>query len=668
MSTVTLDTEAPDLVAYAMSATYSPDDDKLRLYSLTRLDDDTYARVRAAGFRRAPKQDLFVAPAWTPEREDLLVELAGEIGDEDTSLVERAEARAERFDGYQANRLHDAEAARAAVAAIADHIPLGQPILVGHHSERHARRDAERIRSGMQRAVKMWDTAQYWRARAAGAIAHAQYKERPAVRHRRIKGLEADRRRCVASYTPDPRTRPQTWDGKVMVWVGPRGGRGGSWVDEARLPAIREYAERWIAHLDLRLLYERAMLDEDGGIAADRWTIEKGGRVLVRDEWLPVVRVNRSAGAICSVTHVAPRTVRWQPIWTTGIEEVRDYRPPTADDAATIARAMKKPPLCNYPGTGFVTMTKTEWERIYRDFKGSHTIEATATAGTHRVRSRIMGFAGRECVFVSDLPRKDPPRPAPPQAAEPPARDDDPAPIDHLDTGEAQPRLPEAGAVRDVERPTPEVAPASFALTAPVARVASQQRELFEGMRAQLRAGVQIVSAPQLFPTPVELAARMVALAQLARGQRVLEPSAGTGRLIDAMLSAQEWSGTVVAVEMNAALASQLRDTHRSDSVTVQCRDFLACTPADLGLFDVVLMNPPFAKAQDIAHVQHALRFLKPGGRLVALCANGPRQQTALRPYVEQSGGTWEELPADTFAASGTSVRAVLICLESTML
>jgi hypothetical protein len=47
--------------------------------------------VRRAGFIYAPKQELFVAPMWTPEREDILIELCAEIDDEDTSLVERAE-------------------------------------------------------------------------------------------------------------------------------------------------------------------------------------------------------------------------------------------------------------------------------------------------------------------------------------------------------------------------------------------------------------------------------------------------------------------------------------------------------------------------------------------------------------------------------------------------
>ena len=41
-------------------------------------------------------------------------------------------------------------------------------VLVGHHSERHARRDQERIENGMRRAVRLWETSEYWSRRAAG--------------------------------------------------------------------------------------------------------------------------------------------------------------------------------------------------------------------------------------------------------------------------------------------------------------------------------------------------------------------------------------------------------------------------------------------------------------------------------------------------------------------
>ena len=69
-------------------------------------------------------------------------------------------------------------------------------------------------------------------------------------------------------------------------------------------------------------------------------------------------------------------------------------------------------------------------------------------------------------------------------------------------------------------------------------------------------------------------------------------------------------------------------------------------------------------RGADIAHITHALTMLKPGGRLVALCANGPRQSASLRPLVEARGGEWEDLPADTFKDEGTGVWVALITMQ----
>lgn len=47
-------------------------------------------------------------------------------------------------------------------------IPLGQPILVGHHSERHHRRVIERADNAMRRAVENEQMAQYHKDKASG--------------------------------------------------------------------------------------------------------------------------------------------------------------------------------------------------------------------------------------------------------------------------------------------------------------------------------------------------------------------------------------------------------------------------------------------------------------------------------------------------------------------
>jgi hypothetical protein len=89
--------------------------------------------------------------------------------------------------------------------------------------------------------------------------------------------------------------------------------------------------------------------------------------------------------------------------------------------------------------------------------------------------------------------------------------------------------------------------------------------------------------------------------------------------------------------------------------------DFLACDVGRLGLFDSVLMNPPFRLGSDCQHVRHALTLLRPGGRLVSLVANGPRQRTQLRPLATD----WIDLPAGSFASEGTTVNAAILIIQT---
>lgn len=173
---------------------YSPDDDKLRIYPTHRLPADEYQALKTAGYGWAPKHECFYS-VWTPQRERVALQFADEIEDEDKSLVERAEERADRFENYSEKRLSEYEQAHGRVKQLANAIPFGQPILVGHHSEKRARKHAQQIEDGMRRAVRAFETSEYWEQRAAGALAHAKYKERPDVRARRIKGLESELRK-----------------------------------------------------------------------------------------------------------------------------------------------------------------------------------------------------------------------------------------------------------------------------------------------------------------------------------------------------------------------------------------------------------------------------------------------------------------------------------------
>jgi hypothetical protein len=634
-----------------LSASYDPCDNKLRLRSAYgRLDSETYAKVKAAGFSWAPKQDLFVAPAWSPEREDLMLELCGEIGDEDTSLADRAEQRADRFEGYSEHRAEDAHAAHKAVEAVSERFAGGQPLLIGHHSYKRALKDKERIENGMRKAIRMWDTASYWTRRAAGAIAAAKYKELPAVRHRRIKGLEAEMRRQVKSRE-HAMGFVKLFQADILTPAGARAifnvGGGGvqAWykldraiVEEA--PGLNELVaelvaeaiviqthtiercERWISHLTNRLAYERAMLDEGGGIPAQKFDLAVGGRVLIGRGWAVVTRVNRKDGQVVSVS-IAGRFYGG----AVGIESIQDYRAPEPGDAEKVAKATKLAPIVNYPGEGLLECTSEEWKRWMRSQSGTLLkAKATETHGAFRYRSVYRGAQYKD-VYVTDMKRVD--RPVLAQVASEPAVELPDVP------------LPEPRAPRAYVAPEPTV---------------------FDAMKETLKAGIKVVSAPQLFPTPPELARRMVEVARILPGHDVLEPSAGTGNLVRAVGNANH-GGRTVLVEHATALCEPLR--REFPEAWLLNRDFLDLDDS-IGRFDIVAMNPPFAAGADVAHILHAIRFLKPTGRLVALCANGPRQNEKLRPVIERIGGTWEALPEGSFASEGTGVRVALLTVSAT--
>lgn len=211
-----------------------------------------------------------------------------------------------------------------------------------------------------------------------------------------------------------------------------------------------------------------------------------------------------------------------------------------------------------------------------------------------------------------------------------------------------------------VGTPTRDDAPPPVKQAAADTPASEDRAAAFVGMQAALKQDIRVVAVPQLFPTPKALAARVADLADIHPGHDVLEPSAGTGALLGAMgcrmFGHDPERGSVTAVEVVAQLAEQLRQDFPLTKVLTA--DFTACN--DLGQFDRIVMNPPFAKGADFRHIEHAAGKLRPGGRLVAICANGPRQIERLRPQAI----IWEALPPGSFRDSGTEVNAAILVIQ----
>ncbi len=166
------------------------------------------------------------------------------------------------------------------------------------------------------------------------------------------------------------------------------------------------------------------------------------------------------------------------------------------------------------------------------------------------------------------------------------------------------------------------------------------------------------------FPTPASLAADLVQRAEIGPEMRVLEPSAGHGAIVRALAGS---ACEVVAIEIDERREAQFNHGEVANFFGPYRSDFL-CWPANPE-FDRVVMNPPFSRNQDALHILHALKFLAPGGRLVALAGAGlsfraDRIAQACRTAIAAWGGTIEPLPNDSFAESGTHVRTVVITVD----
>ena len=175
------------------------------------------------------------------------------------------------------------------------------------------------------------------------------------------------------------------------------------------------------------------------------------------------------------------------------------------------------------------------------------------------------------------------------------------------------------------------------------------QRPRFERL-ADPGTAPQVFSSFNLFPTPPDVADQVIELARITEGMSVLEPSAGMGALA---IPARESGGVVQCVEIDCQMAAYLTGLG-FETANANFFRWLG------GSFDRVVMNPPFKNGVDRNHIRRAMDFLKIGGRLVSVCANGPKQREALIPLATR----WVELPPGSFKSEGTNVNTAIFVYD----
>lgn len=163
------------------------------------------------------------------------------------------------------------------------------------------------------------------------------------------------------------------------------------------------------------------------------------------------------------------------------------------------------------------------------------------------------------------------------------------------------------------------------------------------------------------FSTPPELAAVAVAAAQVRPGDRVLEPSAGTGLLA---IVAEVCGGEVCLNELSAHRAGLLDGVFPLASRTRHDAALLPDLLPKAGAFHAAVMNPPF---QDLdRHLHAALRCLADGDRFCAFVPARLFDDRAAMEALSRRGLIVARIvaPARAFARHGTGVETGLLVID----
>lgn len=192
---------------------------------------------------------------------------------------------------------------------------------------------------------------------------------------------------------------------------------------------------------------------------------------------------------------------------------------------------------------------------------------------------------------------------------------------------------------------------------------------IFHPDKSHLKAYTDRNEELQFFPTPKSVADRLVELSginQLSAYDmpKVLEPSAGTGDLLDALPSWVKPSLYVVEPDnINAEILKE-KGYWMVDETTFE--DFYKSHKKLKNSLDYVVMNPPFSGSRDVLHTMMAYEFLKKGGTLVAIISENAlyyenKHSDKFRDWVKATGAYIESIPYGAFRESGTNVDTVIV-------
>ena len=213
----------------------------------------------------------------------------------------RAAERAERYSARAEKAENRSEAAHEQFRALLDPIPFGQPILVGHHSERRHRRTLEKADNAMRKACEEADKAKYYKGRAFSSSCKAEGHD-AAFAARRLREAEAEVRRFQRNLAWAERNEYGRYSPEVIEREQTRYG--------ALIAEYTEHVAYWKAQIEASGAGKvvEGLSERDAAMKA---SLKKGDYIFSDGDWWQVLQVNAKSVTVQCLTrgceHFKPR-------------------------------------------------------------------------------------------------------------------------------------------------------------------------------------------------------------------------------------------------------------------------------------------------------------------------------------------------------------------------
>lgn len=172
---------------------------------------------------------------------------------------------------------------------------------------------------------------------------------------------------------------------------------------------------------------------------------------------------------------------------------------------------------------------------------------------------------------------------------------------------------------------------------------------------------IQVKKEIQLFETPEIIADKLVEMADIKENDKILEPSAGRGRIIKSIQKV--YNGIIDYCEINHINRDYLNKIENIKFIT---HDFLDMSSESDFKYNKIIANTPFNKNQDIAHIFRMYDLLNVGGVLISIASKhwqncNNKKETYFREWLKSVNAEITTIEEGEFKESGTLIGMNII-------